>query len=183
MASITRQGKGRRTIQFAGPDGRRRSIRLGKVSQRTAEAIKVRVERLATAWISGHPADDETIRWVAALDGLLHGRIAAAGLVAFHSGATAISDLPLTGLCGEGVVADVSDAVTDYGFYTPEMITERVDVREGDILVVHTGYRRYAWDQPDVANDAAQGGIENKEFGYYVRHPGPSPDFFPGRSR
>ena len=27
-------------------------------------------------------------------------------------------------------------------------------------------------------NANAQGGIENKEFGYYVRHPGPSPEFF-----
>ncbi len=97
---------------------------------------------------------------------------------AFHSGSRAIADIPLTDLAGEGVVADVSDAVEDYGFYSPEMITERVEVREGDILIVNTGYHRYAWDQPDVANPEAQGGVENKEFGYYVRHPGPSPDFF-----
>lgn len=97
---------------------------------------------------------------------------------AFHSGSRSIADIPLTDLAGEGVVADVSDAVEDYGFYTPEMIEERVEVREGDILIVNTGYHRYAWDQPDVANPDAQGGVENKEFGYFVRHPGPSPDFF-----
>ena len=100
------------------------------------------------------------------------------GPTAFHSGCRSISDIPLTELCGTGVVADVSDAVEDYGFYTPEMIEERVEVREGDILIVHTGYGRYAWDQPDVENPDAQGGVENKEFGYYVRHPGPSPDFY-----
>jgi kynurenine formamidase len=98
---------------------------------------------------------------------------------AFHSGAEAIADIPLTRLCGQGVVADISDAVSDYGLYTPEMITERVEVREGDVLIVNTGYHRYAYDQPDVANSEKQGGIENKEFGYYVRHPGPSPEFFP----
>jgi kynurenine formamidase len=98
---------------------------------------------------------------------------------AFHSGSRAIADIPLTDLCGEGVVVDLSDAVSDYGFYTPEMITERVEVKKGDILIINTGYHRYAWDQPDVANSDRQGGIENKEFGYYVRHPGPAPEFFP----
>lgn len=97
---------------------------------------------------------------------------------AFHSGARAISDIPLTELCGEGVVVDISDAVSDYSLYTPQMITDRVEVQEGDILIVNTGYHKYGWDQPDVENPAAQGGIENKEFGYLVRHPGPSPEFF-----
>jgi kynurenine formamidase len=75
-------------------------------------------------------------------------------------------------------VADISDAVSDYSLYTPEMITDRVAVKEGDILILCTGYHRYGWDQPDVFNAEAQGGIENKEFGYYLRHPGPSPEFF-----
>ena len=52
-------------------------------------------------------------------------------------------------------------------------------MREGDILIVHTGYHKHAWDRPDVQNrDMPRAGIENKEFGYYVRHPGPSPGFF-----
>ncbi|MEM8934120.1 MAG: cyclase family protein, partial [Acidobacteriota bacterium] len=100
------------------------------------------------------------------------------GPTAFHSGCRSISEIPLTELCGRAVVADVSEAVEDYGFYTPTMIEERVEVREGDILIVHTGYSRYAWDRPDTPNPDAQGGVENKEFGYYVRHPGPSPDFY-----
>ena len=54
----------------------------------------------------------------------------------------------------------------------------RADVRPGDILIVNTGYHRYSWDQPDVVNPNAQGGVESKEFGFLVRHPGPSPDFF-----
>ena len=46
MASISREANGRRTIQFVAPDGKRRSIRLGKVSQRTAESFRERVEQL-----------------------------------------------------------------------------------------------------------------------------------------
>jgi len=97
---------------------------------------------------------------------------------AFHSGARAIADIPLTDLSGEGVVVDISDEVSDYSLYTSEMITKKIDVKEGDILIINTGYHKYGWDQPDIPNPDAQGGIENKEFGYYLRHPGPSPEFF-----
>jgi arylformamidase len=130
-------------------------------------------KRLTGSFHGGQGANGQLIEWSNNTGTHL------VGPRAFHSGERAISDIPLTGLCGPAVVADVSDAVSDYGFYTPEMIMERVDVREGDILVVNTGYHRYAYDQPDVANGDQQGGIENKEFGYYVRHPGPSPEFFP----
>lgn len=97
---------------------------------------------------------------------------------AFHSAGRAIADVPLEDLCGPGVVVDISDAVSDYSLYTPEMITSRADVREGDILIINTGYHRYSWDQPDIHNESAQGGVESKEFGFLVRHPGPHPDFF-----
>jgi len=97
---------------------------------------------------------------------------------AFHSAGRALADVPLTDLCGPGVVVDISDAVSDYSLYTPEMITERATVKEGDILIINTGYHRYGWDQPDIANPNAQGGVEPKEFKYLVRHPGPSPEFF-----
>jgi kynurenine formamidase len=130
-------------------------------------------KRLTGSWGGGQGANGQLIEWSNNVGTHL------VGPRAFHSGARAIADIPLGDLHGEGVVADVSDAVSDYGFYTPEMITERVEVKEGDILVVRTGYERYAWDQPDVLNPKAQGGVENKEFGYYVRHPGPSPDFYP----
>ena len=97
---------------------------------------------------------------------------------AFHSGARAIADIPLTDLSGEGVIVDISGDVSDYSLYTPEMITEKVEVKEGDILIINTGYHKHGWDLPDIPNPDAQGGIENKEFGYYLRHPGPSPEFF-----
>ncbi len=100
------------------------------------------------------------------------------GPTAFHSGMRKIADIPLQDITGEGVIADISDAVSDYSLYTPEMIEKKVKVKEGDILVIYTGYSRYGYDQPDVKNPDAQGGIDNKEFSYLVRHPGPAPGFF-----
>jgi arylformamidase len=100
------------------------------------------------------------------------------GPTAFHSGMRSIADIPLEDICGEGVVVDISDAVSDYSLYTPEMIENRVTVKEGDILIINTGYHRYTYEQPDCKNECAQGGIDNKEFSYLVRHPGPAPGFF-----
>ena len=100
------------------------------------------------------------------------------GPTAFHSGMRNISDIPLEDLSGEAVVADISDEVSDYSLYTPEMIEKKVEVKEGDILFINTGYHRYGYEQPDCENFSCQGGIENKEFSYLVRHPGPAPGFF-----
>ena len=46
MASVANDSNGRRRVQFVHTDGRRPSIRLGKVSQRTAESFARRVEQL-----------------------------------------------------------------------------------------------------------------------------------------
>jgi integrase len=81
MASITRETNGRRTIQFMAADGKRRSIRLGKVTQRLAEEIKVKVEFLVAAMTAGLPLDGETTAWVARLGDDLAGKLAAVGLI------------------------------------------------------------------------------------------------------
>ncbi|MCL4260496.1 MAG: cyclase family protein [Anaerolineales bacterium] len=129
-------------------------------------------KRLTGSFIGGQGANGQLIEWSNNTGTHL------VGPRAFHSGARAIADIPLSDLYGEGVVVDISDEVSDYSLYTPEMITSRVEVKQGDILIINTGYHKYGWDQPDVRNQAAQGGVENKEFGYYLRHPGPSPEFF-----
>lgn len=97
---------------------------------------------------------------------------------AFNSGLRAIADIPLKDLSGPGVVADISDLVSDYSVYTPEMIMKKANVKKGDILIINTGYHKYSWDRPDVVNKDAQGGVDSKEFGFLVCHPGPSMDFF-----
>ncbi len=82
MASIsTSKQSGRRMIQFVGSDGRRRTLRLGKVPMKLAESVKLRVERLNAAKLAGHAVDDDTARWVGTLDDTLHAKLAAVGLV------------------------------------------------------------------------------------------------------
>ena len=129
-------------------------------------------KRVTGAYGGGQGANGQLLNWSNTVGTHLVGE------TAFHSGGRAIADIPLTDLCGPGVVVDISDAVSDYSLYTPEMIMERATVKEGDILIINTGYHRYSWDLPDVHSEDAQGGVESKEFGFLVRHPGPSPDFF-----
>jgi kynurenine formamidase len=129
-------------------------------------------KRVTGAYGGGQGANGQLLNWSNTVGTHLVGE------TAFHSGGRAMADIPLSDLCGPGVVVDISDAVSDYSLYTPEMITERATVKEGDILIINTGYHRYSWDQPDVHNPEAQGGVESKEFGFLVRHPGPSPEFF-----
>jgi integrase len=79
MASITNT-KGRRTIQVVGADGKRRPIRLGKCDGQTAEGIKIHVERLAVAQITGMPMHRDTANWLRDIGDELHRRIAQARL-------------------------------------------------------------------------------------------------------
>jgi integrase len=81
MASITKGANGYRTIQFVAGDGKRRSIRLGKVSQKQAEGVKVRVEALNAALISKCPLDGDTASWVAGIGDDLAAKLAAVGLI------------------------------------------------------------------------------------------------------
>ena len=81
MASITKDPNGHRRIQFKDGSGNRRAIRLGKVSQRFAEAVKLRVEQLNNANITSGPVDSDTAAWVAKLDDLLAKKLARVGLI------------------------------------------------------------------------------------------------------
>jgi len=80
MASISNDPNGRRRILFVGADNKRRGFRLGKVPQRYAEAVKVKIEDLVSASITGHAPADETSRWLAGLDSTLYDKLARVGL-------------------------------------------------------------------------------------------------------
>ncbi|MBT9167857.1 MAG: Kynurenine formamidase [Syntrophomonadaceae bacterium] len=88
------------------------------------------------------------------------------GEIHFYTAGKDIASLELDFLMNEGAVVDLSDAVEDYGIYTSAMVEERVEVREGDILIIHTGYHHYGWDQPTA-----------DEIRYMVKHPGPDREF------
>ena len=86
MASISKESNGRKTIQFGGGQRKRKSIRLGKASMKTAEEIKTRIEYIDSANRSGIAIDPETAQWLARIDDDLAGKLAAVGLIPAPSG-------------------------------------------------------------------------------------------------
>lgn len=118
-------------------------------------------KRLTGAYGGGQGANGQVLKW----SGTTGTHLATEAI--FHSAGRRVADIPSTQLGGPGVIVDISDCVTDYGIYTPEMIEERAQVKPGDVLVIHTGYSRFSWEKP-----------ESSEFGFLVRHPGPSLSFF-----
>ena len=89
------------------------------------------------------------------------------GEIHFYTPGKDIAALELNDfLVGPGAVVDLSDATGDYQIYTSQMIEERVEVHEGDILIIHTGYHHFGWDMPTA-----------DEIRYMVMHPGPDREF------
>lgn len=88
------------------------------------------------------------------------------GEIHFYTPGKDIAQLGLDFLVHEGAIVDLSDVCGDYDVYTSKMVEERVEVREGDILVIHTGYHHFGWDQPGA-----------DEIRYMVKHPGPDQEF------
>jgi kynurenine formamidase len=84
----------------------------------------------------------------------------------FWAAGRAIGEVPLDYWMGPGVIVDIADKVSNSSVYTPQMIMDAVEVRQGDILIIKTGWYKYGWMSPD-----------SDEFRYMIKHPGPSPDF------
>lgn len=88
------------------------------------------------------------------------------GEIHFYSAGRTIGQVPINEWIGRGVVVDISDEVGDYDLYSPELLMKKADIRKGDIIIINTGYHRYAWNEKEC-----------DEVRYFVKHPGPSPDF------
>jgi kynurenine formamidase len=88
------------------------------------------------------------------------------GEIHFYTPGKDMAELEMDFLVHEGVIVDLSDAVGDYEIYTSQMVEDRVEVKEGDIVVIHTGYHHFGWDQPTA-----------DEVRYMVKHPGPDREF------
>jgi arylformamidase len=88
------------------------------------------------------------------------------GEIHFYTAGKDIAQLDMDYLVHEAAIVDLSDAVGDYQVYTSKMIEDRVEVKEGDILVIHTGYHHFGWDYPTA-----------DEIRYMVKHPGPGQEF------
>lgn len=81
MASISRDPGGQRRILFVASDGKRKAVRLGKVSQRAAEAVKFRVEQLLATKLTGHGLEADTVAWIGNLDPVMSAKLARVGLI------------------------------------------------------------------------------------------------------
>jgi len=81
MASITTRSNGSRFITFRDANHVAHHITLGKAPKRYAEAVKVRVEDLASAAMHSHSPSADTARWLASLDDRMHAKLADVGLV------------------------------------------------------------------------------------------------------
>lgn len=81
MASISTDSRGLRRILFVHPDGARKTIRLGRVSQRAVDQFKYRVERLVEAVKLKQTPDPETAAWVDGLESRVAKRLARVGLI------------------------------------------------------------------------------------------------------
>ncbi len=85
----------------------------------------------------------------------------------FVTGGLTIDQLPLEWLYGEGVIVDLTH-LDELDIFTPKDIEDRVEVRKGDILILHTGWHEYA-----------NFGATPDEEKYILRHPGPHFDLVP----
>jgi arylformamidase len=88
------------------------------------------------------------------------------GEIHFFTPGKDIASLDMDFLVHEAAVVDLSDACGNYDVYTAEMVEERVEVKTGDILIIHTGYHHFGWDMPTA-----------DEIRYMVMHPGPDREF------
>jgi len=88
MASLSTDKAGKRRILFMAPDGDRKMLWLGRVSQRKAETFKVGVENILDANSAGAILDASTAAWLANLDDATHDKLAKLGLVAPRNSAT-----------------------------------------------------------------------------------------------
>jgi kynurenine formamidase len=83
----------------------------------------------------------------------------------FVTNGKTIDQIPMEWLYGPGVIVDLRDEMSDLAVYTPRMIEDRVEVRNGDLLVLHTGWSRFG-----------QYGATPDEERYIQLHPGAHSD-------
>jgi len=81
MATTGKDPNGHRRILFVAGDGSRRTVRLGKCSERDSEQVCRHVEALLAASINGQPVRRESAVWLGEIGDKLHERLARAGLV------------------------------------------------------------------------------------------------------
>jgi len=83
MAALSKDAGGTKRIMFYpdGCPGKRKTIRLGRVSLKAANSFKLKVEELVNAKNMRTPIDSETARWLGELSNTMHAKLAEVELV------------------------------------------------------------------------------------------------------
>ena len=81
MGSVIKDKTGLRRLSYFNVDGKRKTLYLGRITQKDAQRINTFVENLVNAQITKQPIDSETARWVAGLGDKLAGKLAGHGLI------------------------------------------------------------------------------------------------------
>ncbi|NMC20497.1 MAG: hypothetical protein GYA33_08765, partial [Thermogutta sp.] len=81
MASLINRPGGERRLQFVGHDGKRKTLRLGKLNRKAAESIRGHVEGLLEARRIGQPVRAETHVWLESIGQGLRAKLIRYGLI------------------------------------------------------------------------------------------------------
>jgi integrase len=81
MSSVTNQSGGRRMLQFFDREGQRRTVRLGKMSKKSAETIGENVDEIVALQTAALPLDRDSATWIADLSPTLYAKFVAANLL------------------------------------------------------------------------------------------------------
>lgn len=145
MASISHEGNGRRRIRFVAGDGSRRTIRLGKLSERDAEQVCRHVEELNAKSIARQPISRETAIWVREIGDTLHERLARAGLLEGR---------------GNGGKTLLAGFIDDY-------IAQRADLKPGTITLLR---QARIWLVRFMGEDRRLSGVKPADADAYCAH-------------
>ena len=80
MASIINRPAGHRWIQFVDGDGKRKTVRLGKISEKKAKTVCTRVQELLVTKMIGDSMERDLAGWLTSIDATLQNKLAAVGL-------------------------------------------------------------------------------------------------------
>ena len=93
MASVCNDKNGTRRVTFMDGPGKHRSLRLGRVSRRQAESVRMRVEQLLRDRSLGLPHDAATIQWIKDLPEATRRRLESLQLIATGSASITLDEL------------------------------------------------------------------------------------------
>ncbi len=100
MASIGKEPNGRKRLLFVAEDGSRKTIRLGKMTAKQADAFKAKLESLL-AWRGSGRIEPDTARWLMELPEVLHNKLVGAALVHARETRPPREEMTVAALCDE----------------------------------------------------------------------------------